>query len=430
MEKTEAGPLRGRIYFLMLIFAAIPFLCFPADSGAEIWEPFEDGRLFSAGGAPLSAGDFARQAAAADYVLIGETHDSPHHHLMQAALLEALARSGSKPAVGFEMLYSRDQDLLAGFNRREIKVEQLEKACGWSRSWSYPFKIYAPIFQVAERFDLPVYGLNISKATLDLVKAEGFDQLRASRPQKEIPDLPAQVIWPRPEQVESLKKVREGLAKWRPGGAPNDAGQSQAPEKSSATDPEPVKDNLPDGPRGPGDQRRFLLVQSLWDTSMAEAAVRARRATGRPVLIIAGSGHVESGYGIAHRLNILDPGRKILLVLPLAHPLGAAEAQSQASAEVFFASRPSILSLGLVFRAAPDRIIVDEIEDGSRAAAAGMKTGDQVICFEGQAMESPDDFHSAAAIADLRAKRGGSVEKREESIVVERAGKRLKLVLR
>jgi len=40
----------------------------------------------------------------------------------------------------------------------------LAEACGRAESWSYPFELYAPIFLVAEDFDLPVYGLNISKA--------------------------------------------------------------------------------------------------------------------------------------------------------------------------------------------------------------------------------------------------------------------------
>jgi uncharacterized iron-regulated protein len=371
---------------------------------------------------------FAARAEGADYVLIGETHDAPHHHLMQAKLLEALARAGRRPAVGFEMLYSRNQNLLAPFNRREIKVAELEEASGWTSSWSYPLAIYAPIFQVAENFDLPVYGLNISKATLDLIKARGFDETRDGLPAEERPDLPRAVIWPKQEQVDYLNKVREGFARRQK----ENEKAGAAGEKPSGAGPEALKAEAAGNGGGPmraGDQRRFLLVQSLWDTSMAESAIKAHNESGRPVVVIAGSGHVESGYGIAHRINTLTPGKKILLALPLSHPFEKDD-ERRATADVFFASRPGLLSLGLRFKAEPSRIIVDELTPGSRAEAAGIRPGDRIISLEDHDLESPGDFHSAIAIADLTDKRASLAEKRPKPLVVERGGQRLSLTLR
>jgi len=54
---------------------------------------------------------------------------------------------------------------------------------------------------------------------------------------------------------------------------------------------------------------RFQLVQSLWDTAMAENAVAVRVRTGRPVIVLSGSGHVDNGWGVAHRLATLEIGR-------------------------------------------------------------------------------------------------------------------------
>src|SRR5690348_2390749 len=42
--------------------------------------------------------------AGADFVLLGERHDNPDHHLLQAEVLRSLIAVGRRPAVGFEML--------------------------------------------------------------------------------------------------------------------------------------------------------------------------------------------------------------------------------------------------------------------------------------------------------------------------------------
>lgn len=415
---------RGQGSLLAFMLAVACLFCFSEAGPSEAGEVFEDGLIYLADGTSISREEFVARAKDFDYILIGETHDAPHHHLMQASLLEALAQSGRRPAVGFEMLYSRNQNLLEPFNRRQIKVDELAGTSGWAQSWTYPFEIYAPIFEVAERFDLPVHGLNISKATLDLVRAKGFYETRNSLPGERRPDLPEEVIWPRPEQIEHLNKTRENWARRR---AENKPREAAGPDQQQTSPPEK---NEPDqGPLKPGDPRRFQLIQSLWDTSMAESAVKIHRTTGRPVVIIAGSGHVEHGYGIAHRINTLTPGKKIMLVLPLARPFEVDDEKLRASAEIFFASRPGIFSLGLVFKAEAEQIIVDEIQDGSRAEKAGLRVGDRVVSLEDEDLKSPGDFHSAIAIADLEDKRNDLPEKRPKALLIDRKGARQNLTL-
>lgn len=429
MKKVNTK-ISGQVLFPALIFALVFLFCISGATLINAEEAFKDGRLYLADGSTISLEKFADLAKGYDYILIGENHDAPHHHQMQANLLAALAQAGLRPAVGFEMLYFRNQNLLAAFNRREIKVAELEGASNWANSWTYPFEIYAPIFEVAEQFDLPVYGLNISKATLDLVRAKGFDGARDTVPGEERPDLPREVIWPKPEQVEHLNKTRENLAKRR---TESKTGETAMPEPDKKPPVEAMEAKKADPAQGPlkaGDPQRFLLIQSLWDTSMAESAFKARQESGRPVVIIAGSGHVESGYGIAHRLNTLAPGQKILLVLPLAKPFDAADEKLKKSADVFFASRPSILSLGLVLKAEADRAIVDEIKGGSRAERAGLRIGDQVVSFEEREIKSPGDFHSAIAVADLEDKRSELPEKRPKVLVINRNGLTENLTLR
>ena len=49
---------------------------------------------------------------------------------------------------------------------------------------------------------------------------------------------------------------------------------------------------------------------------MAEEAFFLRARTGRLVAVLAGVAHVEYGWGIAHRLSLLDPDARVLLILP------------------------------------------------------------------------------------------------------------------
>ncbi|MDL2330284.1 ChaN family lipoprotein, partial [Desulfosarcina sp. OttesenSCG-928-A07] len=270
MQKITLIPFHGPNHALLFLFVLILVLNFAGCAHHLKKTPsFEDGQLFLANGTPITLEAFSRQAADVDYILIGETHDAPHHHLMQAKLVEALAHSGMQLAVGFEMLYSRNQDDLKPFNRGEMDVAELEQASNWSVSWGYAFSMYAPIFQVAKRFGLPVYGLNISRETLNQVRAHGFERTRDMVPQKEVPDLPREVIWPMAEQIDAFHTMIELFKQWHP------KHTETAGRKTVKTDGE--KPPAPMALPAP-DPKRFLLVQSLWDTSMAESAVSARYA--------------------------------------------------------------------------------------------------------------------------------------------------------
>ena len=56
--------------------------------------------------------------ARADFVLLGERHDNPDHHMLQAEVLRDLIAVGRRPAVGFEMLGLDDASIIARTSRR------------------------------------------------------------------------------------------------------------------------------------------------------------------------------------------------------------------------------------------------------------------------------------------------------------------------
>jgi hypothetical protein len=57
----------------------------------------------------VSEAELIARVQAADIVLVGETHDNPDHHRLEAALLQAFSTAHHAPAVVFEMLNREQQ---------------------------------------------------------------------------------------------------------------------------------------------------------------------------------------------------------------------------------------------------------------------------------------------------------------------------------
>jgi len=231
--------------------------------------------------APLA---FSSRFQKAAYILVGEQHPNPCDHAAQAAILRRLVRSGIRPVIGLEMVPADRQDILDAFNRGKLAVGDLPRALDWPKTWGFDFALYAPIFEVARACDLPVFALN---APAGLARKVGHQGIGALSP-AERAALPGDIIPPAPAQLETLREIQAMHA------------AMLAPKGRPGRDPFAA----------------FLTVQSLWDTQMASRARYARAFFGRPVVILAGTGHVEGGFGIARRLTVLDPGATSISILP------------------------------------------------------------------------------------------------------------------
>lgn len=116
----------------------------------------------------------ARAVSGARFVLLGESHNNPDHHRLQARIIAAIARDGRRPAVVFEMI---PRNLQAVLDRQATAaatdLDELGKALGWSaRGWP-AWQIYRPIFEVARRRQLPLVAGNLTRKTRNALMRPG-----------------------------------------------------------------------------------------------------------------------------------------------------------------------------------------------------------------------------------------------------------------
>lgn len=296
------APATRPVGFTTAILLVVPLLaCVPARTVPEApASPLEPLDFVAPDASRLQDARFVARAAAARYVLLGETHHDPCHHRAQARAVDLLSRTPTPPAVGFEMVAVDRQPVLDRFNDDALALDALSEALDWQGEWGVPFEHYAPIFQAARSAGLPVYGLNVPRRLVRTAADGGIDALS--------PDdralLPPRIVPPPEEQRPML------LDAFAIHGA--------------RADPEDER------------VRRFFFVQSLWDSQMAHRAVQVHRRMERPVVIVAGSGHVTHGWGIPHRLNVFDPDAQVYTVLPW----DGTKAPEEGAADAFYFCPP------------------------------------------------------------------------------------------
>lgn len=348
--------------------AVLLLLCLSATLGAcvkQVQHPALDvtflpqkGEFISKYGDRLTLEEIIGISKDKDYILIGEGHKNAEDHKVQQALLKALAGSGRGLSVGLEMVSVDMQPVLDDFAAGRVEVDALEEELQWKTRWGYPFSLFRPLFETVNRNSLPVAGLNLPSSVIKKISKQGLDSLT----EDERALLPGKIVPPVREQLDFLDAIYA---------------QHEGREADNATAKE-----------------RFRLIQSVWDSKMAEEAVRLRRQYDWPVLIIAGAGHVENGWGIARRIRRFDPGASILLLMPWRG--GEFDRES---ADAFFYSPDSYNSRMGALLTATGRggLLVERVTRGSRAEKAGLRPGDVLVEAAAIPLDHLFDLHMAGA---------------------------------
>lgn len=371
---------------LPLLLAMLAGCAKPA-AVTSTWTPPPPGSFLSAKGRVLADHEVVRLARAADFILVGESHTNLCDHAVQARLIEALAASGFRFAIGLEMLPVTSQPVLDRFNARTITAANLGAEADWEKLWGYPYVQYRPIFELAETYGLPVAALNIPRQVLTTFRDKGESALspadRNALPRRIVPVSPAQKA-----ALEEQVGLHQSM---RAAGANATAEAGTMPDMSAMTE-------------------RFFLVQALWDSMMAEQALAWSEKLGIPMLILTGSGHVEHGWGIEYRLRTLAPESACLGVMPVRSESDFLEQTDQShrplpGTSVFFhcaSQHRSRLGMNILFEEGGMR--VESVETGSRAEQAGLQAGDILVAAGGKDLKESADLHFAAMAAS-RAKK-------------------------
>jgi uncharacterized iron-regulated protein len=129
-----------------------------------------------ASGRRLTPEQLNARLAAADFVLLGERHDNPDHHRLQAWAVEF---SGSH-AVALEMIDSDQAARLSQYLTTSPRsAEQLGNALDWANSGWPHWSQYQPIVEAAMRRGLPVLAANLPPALARAIARDGLDALPA-----------------------------------------------------------------------------------------------------------------------------------------------------------------------------------------------------------------------------------------------------------
>lgn len=229
-----------------------------------------------ADGGPVSETDLIDDAAAADFVLIGERHDNRDHHRLQARIVRSLQRDARQPrAVAFEMIGAdRQLDIVEYLDRHPGDAAGLGAAVGWASHGWPEWALYEPIARAALANGAQIVAADLNEAEKRAVFGQGAPALRTSFVR------------------------RTGLDRDFPAGLTSDLQDELHEAHCGQASPEVLSG--------------MYQVQRARDAMMADRLAAASGKGGG--ILIAGNGHVRNDRGVPWYLARLEPGARTLSI--------------------------------------------------------------------------------------------------------------------
>ena len=262
-------------------------------------------RVFTGAGEAASLEDVVAAMAEHDVVFIGETHDDPTGHMLEAELLaRALAAYG-----GAEGGADRTVALSLEFFQRDVQPILDEYLAGLiseasflsdSRPWSRYGTDYRPLVELAKEAEIDVIAANAPRRYARRVTQHGrasLEDLPASA-REHLPPLP--YGQPSPEYRDQWIAVISAV-------------MEQVGMKCGVPVPESEGRAPPGAHSNMGNQ---LHSQTLWDASMAWWISRyLEEHPDALVLHMVGGFHVARGTGTPEHLAAYRPGARSMIVM-------------------------------------------------------------------------------------------------------------------
>ncbi len=242
----------------------------------------------------ISFGEMTDRLAGADLVCIGETHDSVPCHRVQLEIIEALFARDERLGVGMEMFQRPFQKEIDRYFRGEMDEEAFLKASEYRQRWGFDWSLYRPIVEFCRKNGVPLAALNAPRELTRKISKSGYASLTDDE-KKQLGDIDFQVKAHRDYWYDRLPKMH---------------GQKDATAEQ---------------------KERSYDVMTVWDDFMAAsaAAFQGERNV-RRMVVLAGSGHVERGFGIPLRAARRTGGKAATITIVVGGDLDQLAAEPTA----------------------------------------------------------------------------------------------------
>ncbi len=213
----------------------------------------------------LTFGELTDRLLEADLICVGESHDNELCHRVQLQIIKAIYASDRRLGVGMEMFQRPYQEPLDKFIRGDISEEEMLKATEYKTRWGFHWSLYQPIADFCKKNAVPIAALNTPRELTSKISKGGFKGL-TDDDKKALGPVDFHVKAHRDHWYETLAKMHGNFK---------------------------VSDDQ---------KERSYQVMTVWDEYMgASAAAFQSTRHLRRMVVLAGSGHIDLGFGIPQR---------------------------------------------------------------------------------------------------------------------------------
>jgi uncharacterized iron-regulated protein len=342
-------------------------------------------------GTRLTPDQLTDMIAGARVVYVGEMHNNLRAHAVQLEIIKALERRfPGAVAIGMEMFREGQQPVLDRWTKGELTELDFLKESKWYENWGSDFGYYRDILGFAREKGLDVIALKPSEEQEALVRKTDWAEL-SEADRARLPQIGAEDPYQRAtiDAIFAGHKPTEGML------------------------------------------RTFRRIQTLWEETMAQRAVEyltGPRGQDKHLVVIAGTGHLEFGFGIPKKaLRRLALPYTIILPEAIAIPedkkeeltmdVDAPELPLYRADFVWWVPYEDLegkgMRIGVVMNTREGKLLVEQVQEGSPGEKAGALAGDEILSFDGQAIKTA---------MDLRLLVGARKEGDRSTLVVRRGG--------
>lgn len=321
----------------------------------------------------VTPAEMVKRLSGVRLLLVGESHTDMDFHRAQLRVVEELLRAGRPVFLGLEMYPYTQQSFLDQWVDGLLTEEGFLKLSRWYENWGYNWNYYRDIFLFARDHKIRMFAVNAPRDVVTAVRKKGFQNLTP----EEAAHIPTQIATSSADHRTLFKSFFD----------------ADDPLHSGMT--EEQWDSM-------------IAAQATWDATMAHNAVKALQEHGTPetvMVVLAGSGHVAYGVGIARQARTYFPG-VIATVIPVnVRDLDGTEVKTvQASYADFLwgvpaETAPLYPALGLSTASAEGEkaLKVILVSEKTPAEKAGFKTGDVLLTMDGVAVPDKETLNRLVA---------------------------------